>query len=290
MTQPIVLIGAARSGTKIVRDALAEAAGCGRVPYDIGFVWRYRNERAESDILDPATVTPRIRSFVRDYIERYATDGSLKVIEKTVGNALRLPFVHAVLPDAVFVHLVRDGVDVSESIRRQWLAPAGGRYVMAKMRHFPLRLVPSYGRKYTAAQLHRIARKSRVGTWGPRYPGIDQDVRRESLLTVSARQWRTSVEYAASQLPQIGVPYFDVRYEDIVADPPGTLAALLDDLGLPYTDKNLLRTASRFDPGRVGRGATSLTSEELTELDREIRPVLCRLGYPSAVGHEVNDV
>ncbi len=36
----IVLIGAARSGTKILRDTLAAATGSGAVPFDIGFVWR----------------------------------------------------------------------------------------------------------------------------------------------------------------------------------------------------------------------------------------------------------
>ena len=42
--EPIVLIGAARSGTKILRDALATALGVPQVPYDVGYVWRYGNE------------------------------------------------------------------------------------------------------------------------------------------------------------------------------------------------------------------------------------------------------
>ena len=76
MTRHIVIIGAARSGTKILRDVLAQASGAGSVPYDIGFVWRYGNERVPHDVLDPATVTPRISRFVRRYVERYARSGA----------------------------------------------------------------------------------------------------------------------------------------------------------------------------------------------------------------------
>ena len=61
MIRHIIIIGAARSGTKILRDVLAEASGVGCVPYDIGFVWRYGNQRVPHDVLDPATVTPRIQ-------------------------------------------------------------------------------------------------------------------------------------------------------------------------------------------------------------------------------------
>jgi hypothetical protein len=131
MTRYIIIIGAARSGTKILRDVLAEASGMGCVPYDIGFVWRYGNQQVPHDVLDPATVTPRIQRFVRRYVDRYARSGGDVVIEKTVGNTLRVPFVHAVMPDAAFVHLVRDGMDVVESARRQWSAPPDREYLLS---------------------------------------------------------------------------------------------------------------------------------------------------------------
>lgn len=280
MTRHIVIIGAARSGTKILRDVLAQASGAGCVPYDIGFVWRYRNERVPHDVLDPATVTPGISRFVRRYVERYARTGGEVVIEKTVGNTLRVPFVHAVLPDATFVHLVRDGRDAVESARRQWSAPAERKYLLDKARHFPLRLVPSYGRKYAMAQLGLLrGARSHAATWGPRYPGIDDDVASIDLLAVCARQWRASVEFATRDLARVHAPVVDVRYEELVAAPLATLSGLLDQLGLTASDEDRRRAAARLEVGRTGAGARTLTTEELATISAELGTTLNTLGY-----------
>lgn len=289
--RPIVLVGAARSGTKIVRDVLAEAARAGRVPYDVGFVWRYGNEDVPHDVLDPATATPRIGNFIRSYMDRYAQGGATPagpvVIEKTVGNALRVPFVHRVLPDAVFLHLVRDGVDVAESTRRQWLAPPDHRYLAQKVRHFPARLAPTYGRKYVKSQVrHYVKRDARVGSWGPRYPGIDDDVRSTDLLTVCARQWQKCVESAREALRDVPARTIELRYEDLIADPAGSIGTLLEGLQIPVDDLALQRAASRVESGHAGQGARSLSSKELDQLHVEIGSTLADFGYPSALSRK----
>lgn len=286
-TRPIVLIGAARSGTKIVRDVLAQAANAGRVPYDVGFVWRYGNENVPHDALDPATATRRIGSFIRGYMERYAQEDPLQkspiVIEKTVGNALRVPFVNRVLPDAIFVHLVRDGVDVAESTRRQWLAPPDHRYLAQKVKHFPARLAPTYGRKYVVSQVrHYVTKDARVGSWGPRYPGIDDDVRATDLLTVCARQWKTCVEAARNALRDISAQTVELRYEKLIAEPAATIEQLLTEFGIPVDDRALAQAAARIEPGHAGLGGRSLSVPELEMLQSEIGRTLADFGYPSA--------
>jgi hypothetical protein len=283
MTRHIIIIGAARSGTKILRDALAEASGVGCVPYDIGFVWRYGNERVPHDVLDPATLTPRIQRFVRRYVDRYARSGRDVVIEKTVGNTLRVPFVHAVMPDAAFVHIVRDGTDVAESARRQWSAPPDREYLLRKVRHFPLRLVPSYGREYALAQLSRFRRvRSHAATWGPRYPGIDDDVASNDLLTVCARQWRASVECASRDLRRVSALVVDVRYEHLVSEPQATLGELMDRLGLPASAEDRRRAAARLEMGRAGAGPRSLDGRELEMISAELGTTLDSFGYREA--------
>ena len=102
------------------------------------------------------------------------------MIEKSVGNTLRVGYVAEIVPDAIFVHLVRNGVDVAESTRRQWQSPVEYGYLRDKVRHFPLRMVPTYGRSYAASLLRRrLAGDGRVASWGPRYPGIDRDLDRD---------------------------------------------------------------------------------------------------------------
>jgi hypothetical protein len=231
-------------------------------------------------VLDPATVTPRISRFVRRYVDRYARGGGDVVIEKTVGNTLRVPFVHAVMPDATFVHLVRDGRDAAESARRQWSAPAERSYLLDKARHFPLRLVPSYGRKYAVTQLSLLRRtRSHAATWGPRYPGIDEDVASSDLLMVCARQWRVSVEYATRDLARVSTPVIEVRYEQFVSAPMTTLSELLDQLGLAASAEDRRRAAARLEAGRAGAGARSLDSHELAMISAELGNTLDAVGY-----------
>ena len=168
-----------------------------------------------------------------------------------------------------------------ESARRQWSAPAERSYLLGKARHFPLRLVPSYGRKYALAQLSLLrGARSHAATWGPRYPGIDDDVASSDLLTVCARQWRASVEYATRDLAHVSTPVVDVRYEQLVSAPLTALSDLLDQLGLTASAEDRRRAAARLEAGRAGVGARSLDSHELAMISAELGTTLGSLRLP----------
>jgi hypothetical protein len=283
----VVIIGAARSGTKILRDALAAATGAGYVPYDIGYVWRMGNEDLPDDVIQPERVSQRSQRFIRKFVDRYAAGDPSAVIEKTVGNTLRVPAVAAVFPDAVYVHLIRDGIDVIESTRRQWTTATDSRYVLSKLRHFPLRLVPSYGLKYVQSLLHRrVDDQSRVGSWGARYPGIDHDLHQTDLLTVSARQWREAVRYATADLADVPAPVIEVRYEELISDPSGTLSRIADFVGLTIPPVRLTAAMSTIVAGRQGAGREALTLAELGVLETEVGDTLAGLGYDRPRPHD----
>lgn len=275
----VVVIGAARSGTKMLRDTLATAAGAGVIPYDIGYVWRRGNEGAPDDVIPPGEIDARTRRFIRTFVDRYAHGDPATVIEKTVGNAMRVPAVDAVLPDAVYIHLIRDGVDAIESARRQWTAKADMRYLLAKAKHFPWRLVPTYGLKYVRSQLRRrSSADERVATWGPRYPGIDADLASSDLLVVCARQWKCAVQMATADLSRLGVPVIDVRYEELIARPAAHLGAVIEQAGL-MPNGDLDSAAAVIGVDRRGSGRRSLTPPELAVLDGEVGALLSDLGY-----------
>lgn len=284
----IVVLGAARSGTKVLRDALAQALTIGRVPYDVGYVWRYGNECHPDDTLGGRIGTERTRAFIRGFIDRYQAGDPPAVIEKTVGNVLRLRLVATVFPAAHYVHLVRDGVDVIESARRQWTAPPDIGYLWRKALHFPVRLAPSYGWKYVRAALRRRRPVSgSISSWGPRYPGIDADLRRHDQLTVCARQWRHSVCLARQDLRRLGLPVIEVRYEDLVHDPVCELTRVASFVGAEVSPQALAAGAALVRPGRAGVGRAALTADELAVVEAEVGDLLAELGYPAARGMEV---
>ncbi|WP_137119540.1 sulfotransferase family protein [Segeticoccus rhizosphaerae] len=279
--KPVIVIGAARSGTKILRDSLAVATSAGSVPYDIGYVWRYGNERSPDDALDTRSVKPKTVRLVRRFIGRYVGPNGL-VIEKTVGNTLRVPYVAKILPDATFVHIVRDGVNVTESTWREWHAPGNLRYLCAKTRHFPVRMIPTYGRKFLVAQTWRRWRLGgTAGTWGPRYPGIDRDLTEVGVWAVCARQWRFSVTSASQGLARLPNQVVEVRFEDLLMDPAATLASLVRQLGLPVDEESLGRAAKMVKPAATHSARGKLNEEQRVLLGREIGDLLKELGYDS---------
>ena len=277
--RPVVLIGAARSGTKILRDSLAVATNAGRVPYDISYIWRYGNERSPDDALEPEAVQPKTVRLVRRFIGRYVGSDGL-VIEKTVGNTLRVPYVAKILPEASFVHLIRDGVDVTASTWREWHAPGDVTYLVAKARHFPVRMVPTYGRKFLVAQTwHRWRLGGTVGTWGPRYPGIDEDLADTGAWAVCARQWRSSVTSARPELAKLPNRVVEVRFEDLLRDPAGTLRRSVRELGLPLDEARVDDAASMIRPAAARGARQELDVDQRLLLEHEIGDLLKELGY-----------
>lgn len=227
----VFIIGAARSGTKFLRDTLAAGDGVSVIPYDINYVWRYGNENNEDDLLLPSMCGERTRRYVRGELTRLARKacGDARVlVEKTVSNALRVPFVDTIFPEARYIFLVRDGRDVIASAYKMWQAPQDFGYLLKKLRYFP---IGNY--RYAAWFLGQMLRPSRRQfVWGPRYPGVDDDVANLPLLEVCAKQWSACVDVAAAAFAPIGARVLTIRYEDLVRD-PGVIERICTFIGIP---------------------------------------------------------
>ena len=107
--RPIIVIGAARSGTKFLRDLIGSSESCRVVPYDVNYIWRYKNEKRPHDALAAKDCTDAIAKHIRMRLLAVALQGDGRrdkpsfIVEKTVSNCLRIPFVEQVFPDAVYV-------------------------------------------------------------------------------------------------------------------------------------------------------------------------------------------
>ena len=114
-----------------------------------------------------------------------------------MSNTLRVPFVSSVFPEARFVHLIRDGREVTESAMRQWSAPPDWRNLVTKLRDLRS-LNPGYALWFAHnAALGAISGRKGGKVWGPRYPGIESDAQTKPLVELCALQWQYSVTYCA---------------------------------------------------------------------------------------------
>ncbi|NUQ30766.1 MAG: sulfotransferase [Acidobacteriaceae bacterium] len=69
----------------------------------------------------PFTVREGVRTFYRLYA---ANHGKVRFGDKTPLYALEMPAIQRLLPEARFIHLIRDGRDVALSLRKTWFAPS----------------------------------------------------------------------------------------------------------------------------------------------------------------------
>lgn len=284
--EPVVVIGAGRSGTKILRDTLSSLPGAGTWPCDeINYVWRHGNARHPDDELSRAHATPRVRRYIRAQFAHLARRRGLEtVVEKTCANSLRVGFVDEVLPEAKLVFLVRDGRDVVASALRRWRAPLDMPYLLRKARFVPPSDIPYYGWRYLLNRVHRLASsEGRLASWGPRCKGMDEWLRTDSLPVVCARQWRRCVERAEEELSALPLEkVLRLRYEDLVASPRPETDRLARFLGIDVSP-DLLRTAvGPIHASSVGAWRARLAADEQAAIRSVLADPLRRLGYEPA--------
>lgn len=246
---PIIIIGAARSGTKFLRDLLAVPAGVKAVPYDVNYVWRYGVVNCPDDRLDHRNISNKQVSFIRKTIRKLAKAQPDDIlIEKTVSNTLRVPYINKVYPQARYVHLIRDGRDVTESAMRLWQAPPDWKALRTKLRGMPL---SNLGYIFWFAKNFFFGLGSgRKGgkIWGPRFPGVDEAAEKYSLAGICALQWKHSVKAATEDLKSISDErVFTIRYEDLITD-AAALRGLIGHLGLPDEERIMATWAEKLRP------------------------------------------
>lgn len=266
--QPVIIIGAARSGTKLVRDLIAGHPLVEKIPFDINYIWRIGNESLTHDEILPDGITPKISAKIQKYFES-SRHGKPFLVEKTVSNSLRVAAVNKVFPDAKFIHLYRDGWDVIESAYRQWMAPPDWRYIIAKTRRYPLFMAFGYASSYAAKILRQILGRNHasISPWGPCYRGIYDDLISKPVLEVCAIQWSKCVRSSVQDLCVI--PHkqvYHLRYEDFIHDPQGKLIEIAEYLGCdpqPYLDF-VTHSVSSVN---IGKGLRTLSSEQRQLID-----------------------
>ena len=149
-----------------------------------------------------------------------------------------------------------------------------------RLRETPLHQVHHYAVKY-GRQLYakKVRRQRYLPVWGPRYPGLRDDLATTDLLTVIARQWAEGSRQAEAALAEFDDgAVLRLRYEDFVADPVAHLERVAAHCGLTVTEA--MATAARVDvaPDRT-RKWERFEPEELARLVPELRDEMQRHGY-----------
>lgn len=275
---PVIIIGAPRSGTNMLRDLITAFDGFATWPCDeIPGIWLHGNLDHPDDELTAAHATDEVRRFIQDRFARLRRRTGSTPVEKTCASSLRVPFVDAVFPDARYVFIVRHGLDATASAMRRWTGSTSLGYLARKARWTPATDLPRF---VWRTLRNRLAPGDSLPTWGPRFDGMEQMAQTHPLHVVCAEQWRRCVEAAADHLDEIPAErVLRLRYEDVTADPGAAVRDIAGFLGVDAPDLDTVEAYTSISPVSVGRGATALAPEQREAVLTQIRPTLRRFGY-----------
>lgn len=282
--QYIFILGAGRSGTKFLRDILDASDKVAIIPYDVGYVWRYGNENLNHDQLTPEMLNKKTIKFIKKILPKLVKKYNSKskpsiLIEKSVPNTLRPAFINEIYPNAKFIHLIRDGRSVTESSLRLWKTPPERKYLLNKIKYFP---VENY--KYAIGYIYnrfkkKISSDKFVPIWGPRYVGIHDDLKEQPLETVCARQWKQCVVISLSQLQNISKDQIlEVRYEDLMSD-TNKLKSICEFIGVSDIEKVTSYYEKNVNRSNLEKWKSNLSEHQKQIINTEINTLNRKLGY-----------
>lgn len=227
LDRPIVILSAPRAGSTLLFETLAQAAGIytiGGESHQLiesiaalrpgrGIVNSNRLTRRDATTAIVAELRQRFASRVQDRDGQPPDSGeAVRLLEKTPKNALRVPFLLEIFPEAQFIFLHRDPRANLSSMMQAWRAKGWVTY----------RGLPGW-----------------PGPWSLLLPPGYERLQGKPLEDVVAFQWRIANETILDDLESVPRErWTSVRYEDLVANPGTEIAKLLAFIGVE-TDARL---------------------------------------------------
>ncbi len=281
--QQLIIIGAGRSGTNMLRDILVQFAGLGTWPCDeINYIWRHGNRSFPTDAFTPKMATPKVKRYIRRQFAKLATSQALEtIVEKTCANSLRVGFVEEVLPKAKYIHIIRNGLDAAVSASERWTATLDLKYIFSKAKYVPPSDLPYYAGRYLLNRIQKLlSRKAQLAAWGPRFEGMEEVLCTNLLPVACAIQWQRCVTAAERELAQIpDHRVFHVQYEQFVAEPAKRLGEVLTWLDIKAEKSHIAEFTRNVFAGSVGRWQKKIDAETADAMIAQIRSTLKQFGY-----------
>lgn len=230
--QPVFIVSSPRSGSTLLFETLAKIPALWTVGGESHAVFRDlpqlqaeanadgsgRLTRAQANNRTAHLLRAGFVSLLQDchgrrYLDRLPAErpAQLRFLEKTPRNALNIPFLNRIFPDARFLFLFRDPRENINSIMEAWEeGNRSGRFVT----HDDL---PGWDRR----------------RWCLLLPPGWRELNGRSLADIAAFQWRAANAYILQDLQDLPAARWTVtRYQDLIASPGAEIARLRRFAGL----------------------------------------------------------
>jgi len=264
--RPIFIVGAPRSGTNIfyrtfarhpdlawisnITKKIPSSLWLTRVimlfrkdhrPTEANNVWQKFAGRSDESLgRNDATAgaSKYLHTVVQNNLQIFSKP---RFVNKCPGNSVRIDFLKAIFPDAIFIHVIRDGRAAAYSIMRSRLEHSGA-------------------------------------YWSVKPPGW-QDLWKLPLVDACAMQWKMTVEAVLQSVQKLPPEqHMALKYEEFVARPAKIFEQVGEICDLVWP-QDLLQTITAGMDNRNFKWQTELPDADKNTLNALLGDFLKQLGY-----------
>ncbi len=276
---PIILIGTQRSGTTWLGSLF-------RGHQDIAYweeprhVWTWSHGYRRDDRLVSKDATPRITRHIHKTFSHFVTEaGKQRLVEKTPSNCLRIPFIHAVYPEARILLVVRDGRSVFRSTSEILQKGVSTNRIIQRAKQTPIWEWPAYAQQAASTITRKITRKP-LRYWGPRPPDWKSWLNEQNKHIILAKQWSATITCAMDDAEKLGPSAVHIfHYEDLMENPKQVFEKIIDFIDLDHADDLIETVDKTADPQRMNKWRNEIDPAILECVRPIMEPTLNRLGY-----------
>ena len=281
LDRPILVTGTPRSGKSCVAHVLRHAPEVHLLPEPLP-IWNIGTRGRPDDRRTAEEAADAVRHGILRACERVLSRaGKSRYLDDLAYHALRLAFVHRIVPDAKIIHVVRDPEQVIPEIAFWWdrKGPALNASLGRGREHFQMRTLPRLALRFLRNRWH-IHQHGRLSTWGPRVPGLQEFVASHPPAEIAAYQWQGLTEIAqngVAQLPEN--TWLEVRFERLLEDPGGEIERIAAFCELRETGPLADRARSQIKRDWPNPFVAEFKEAEWSSVRKRIAPLRRRLGY-----------
>lgn len=275
------LLGCGRSGTTILGNVLSKHRGIRYLNEPLHYWYAIDSRTDQIDFfgskgqcfLDAADVTPSARArFDRLFGQTEWCSRGRSILEKLPANTLRIRWLHALAPNARFIHLIRDGRFVCRSIDE---LSTSNQYRVSGKRD----LHQWWGRNFYKWETFTRECRDR-GLCTESFTALEKP-EPWAYPAMAALEWLVKVKEMRIATEQLGLgpdQIIEVRYEDLVANPEEPLRQIEQLMGLPHDPNMVEHARAELKPRKWGTPDIALPPPLYHEFSAKQE----KLGYSNA--------